>query len=283
MPLLTVPSRRWHHQGLVATSDWIAFVCGYCTGSLYRTNCCVYSTTWRKDHLGPFYGFKSKRLFWINLKNGNNDTVACVPILSWPAMMSSLKSHGSINDDTQHFFLKFVSCATIWYKNVPLDTLMYNVKGKPMLWKFALYINYCVFQEDNTTENISMHISSSQFYKHTIRGGGGGGGGGYTKLREQSKKRLAFQTLFEIRFIKIESLPKYLVPNPTNFRNNTHLFSNKHLWNNIQRILHILYATNHCWQTYKWKGIATSKAYICTCDITFRVATSLHIMFMHNS
>ena len=38
-------------------------------------------------------------------------------------------------------------------------------KGERMLLKFALYFNKCVLQEDSITENISMDISSSQFYK----------------------------------------------------------------------------------------------------------------------
>ena len=41
----------------------------------------------------------------MNLKHGNNDNISRVPILSWADMTSSLKSHGSINDVTQHFSL----------------------------------------------------------------------------------------------------------------------------------------------------------------------------------
>ena len=42
---------------------------------------------------------------------------------------------------------------------------MKSVEGEPMLWKFALYFNQCVLQEDSITENISMDISSSKFYQ----------------------------------------------------------------------------------------------------------------------
>ena len=42
---------------------------------------------------------------------------------------------------------------------------MESFVGKPMLWKFALYFNKCVCQEDSIAENISMDISSSQFYE----------------------------------------------------------------------------------------------------------------------
>ena len=34
-------------------------------------------------------------------------------------------------------------------------------KGEPMLWKFALYFSQYVLQEDSTTDNISLNISSS--------------------------------------------------------------------------------------------------------------------------
>ena len=62
------------------------------------------------------------------------------------------------------FFLKFVSCAIIWYKNVPLETSMESFVGKPMLWKFDLYFNQCVLQEDSITQSISMEISSSEYF-----------------------------------------------------------------------------------------------------------------------
>ena len=39
------------------------------------------------------------------------------------------------------FFLKFVSCVFIWYKNVPFETWIEIFRGKPMLWKCVLYFN----------------------------------------------------------------------------------------------------------------------------------------------
>ena len=54
---------------------------------------------------GPFYGFKSKRLFRMNMMHGNTDNRSHVPILTWPGMTSSLTSHGSVNDITQIFSL----------------------------------------------------------------------------------------------------------------------------------------------------------------------------------
>ena len=91
--------------------------------------------------LGTFYGFKSKRLFRMNLMHGNTVNIPHVPILTWPGVTSLLTSHGSVNYITQHLFLKFVSYVIIWYKNVSLETSMESFEGKPILWKFALYFN----------------------------------------------------------------------------------------------------------------------------------------------
>ena len=88
---------------MVATRDWIAFLCRYLTGSLYYTKYCVFTTIWQKTIIwGLFYGFKSKRLFRINLMHGNTDNISHVPILTWPGMTSSLSSLGSGNDITEH-------------------------------------------------------------------------------------------------------------------------------------------------------------------------------------
>ena len=54
---------------------------------------------------GPFYGFKSKGLIRMNLMHENTDNISHVLILTWPGMTSSLTSHGSVNDTTQHFSL----------------------------------------------------------------------------------------------------------------------------------------------------------------------------------
>ena len=89
----------------------------------------------------PYYDFKYKRLFRMSLMHGNTDNISHVPILTWPGMTSSLTSHWSVNDFTQYFFRKYVSCVIIWYKNIPLETSMESFKGKPMLWKFSLYSN----------------------------------------------------------------------------------------------------------------------------------------------
>ena len=73
---------------MVATST---FLCGYWTGSRYCTKYCVLTIIWQKTIIwGPFYGFKSKRLYRMNLTRGNTDNISHVAILTWPGMTSSL-------------------------------------------------------------------------------------------------------------------------------------------------------------------------------------------------
>ena len=45
---------------------------------------------------------KVKHLLRMNLMHGNTDSISHVLILTWPGMTSSLRSHGSVNDITQH-------------------------------------------------------------------------------------------------------------------------------------------------------------------------------------
>ena len=136
----------------------------YCIGSLYCTKCCVFTTIWRKKIIWcTFNGFKSKRLFRMNLVHGNTDNISHVPILKWPGMTSSLTSHGPVNDITQHSFLKFASCVII-----PLETSMESFRGKYMLWKFALYSNQCYLQEDSITEKFPWIFPHPNFIKNTI-------------------------------------------------------------------------------------------------------------------
>ena len=88
----------------------------------------------------PFYSFKSKRPFRFNLMHGNTVTYHMylyvitrhdiIAYVTWVGKLHQLP-----------FFLKFVSCVIIWYKNVPLETWMKSFKGEPMFWKFALYFN----------------------------------------------------------------------------------------------------------------------------------------------
>ena len=112
---------------------------GRCTVPKY----CVFTTIWQKNTIiwGPFYCFKSKRLFRMNLMHGNTDNISHVPILTWPGVTSSLTSHGSVYDITQHFSLNSFLVLSFDTKIVPLETSMESFVGKPMLWKFVLYFN----------------------------------------------------------------------------------------------------------------------------------------------
>ena len=78
---------------------------GCCT-ALSACECCVKSTIWQETITwGSFCGFKSKCLFRMNLMHGNTENIPHVPTLTWPGMMSSLTSHGLVDDITQHFCL----------------------------------------------------------------------------------------------------------------------------------------------------------------------------------
>ena len=81
----------------------------------------------KNDHLGSFCGFKSKRLFRMKLMHGNAYNISHVPILTWPCMTSSLTSHGSVNDITQHFSVN--SCLVLSF-----DTKMSHLKRR---WKVS--------------------------------------------------------------------------------------------------------------------------------------------------
>ena len=69
---------------------------GRCT-----TPALCFTTIWQKRSFGPLYGFK--RLLRMNMMHRNTDNISHVPILTLPGVTSSLMSHGSVNDITQHF------------------------------------------------------------------------------------------------------------------------------------------------------------------------------------
>ena len=129
LPLLIVPSHCWHHRRLVATSDWIVSLCGYWTELLYCTKFCVFTTIWQKT----------------NLIHGNTANISHVPIFTWPGMTSSLTSHGSVNDITEHFPLNS-------FLLLSFDTKMSQLKR---LWK-VLRANQCY----GILPLISINVSS---------------------------------------------------------------------------------------------------------------------------
>ena len=64
--------------------------------------------------------------------HGNTDNISHVPILTWPGVTSSLTSHGSVNDITQHFSLNS-------FLVLSFDTKMSHFKRR---WK-VLWANQC--------------------------------------------------------------------------------------------------------------------------------------------
>ena len=90
---------------------------------------CVYSSRRKIDRIWVLFLVSSvktcSKFIW------NTDNISHVPIVACPGITSSLTSHGSPNDTTQHFFLKFVSCTVIWNKNIPFQTSMENFCGEP--------------------------------------------------------------------------------------------------------------------------------------------------------
>ena len=106
LSMLTIPSHCWHHQGLVATSDRIAFLCRYWTGSLYCTKYCVFTTIWQKRSFGVLLIDSRVNAYseWMWC-TGTLITYHMYLFLTWPGMTSSLTSHGSNYDITQHFSL----------------------------------------------------------------------------------------------------------------------------------------------------------------------------------
>ena len=94
---------------------------------------------------GPFYCFKSKRLFRMNLMHGNTDNISHVSILTWPGMTSSLTSHGSVNYITQQFSLNS-------FLVLSFDTNMSHLERR---WK-VLRAN----QGNGNSPFISINVSS---------------------------------------------------------------------------------------------------------------------------
>ena len=119
--------------------DWLPQVTElpFCTG-IELSSCTAPSTVFSQPYgkkkiiWGPFYGFKSKRLFRMNLMHRNTDNISDVPILTWPGVTSPLTSHGSVNDITQHFSLNS-------FLVLSFDTKMSHLKRR---WK-VLWANQC--------------------------------------------------------------------------------------------------------------------------------------------
>ena len=124
---------------------------GYWKRSLYCTKYSVFTARWQKTIIwDPFYGFKSKRLFRMNLMHGNTDNISHVPILTWPGMTSSLTSHGSVNDITQKIFL-----------NSSLVLSFYTNKFHLKRWLKVLRANQCYENLPFISINVSFRKAVS--------------------------------------------------------------------------------------------------------------------------
>ena len=119
--------------------DWLQQVTElpFCTG-IELGRCTTPSTVFSQPYVKKrsfgvlFMVFKSKHLFRMNLMHGNTDNISHVPILTWPGVTSSLTSHGSVSEITQHFSLNS-------FLVLSFDTKMSHLKRR---WK-VLWTNLC--------------------------------------------------------------------------------------------------------------------------------------------
>ena len=103
---------------------------------------------------GPFYNFKPKRLFGMNLMHGNTDNISYVPILTWPGMTSSPTSHVSLNDITQHFSLNS-------FLLISFDTKMCHLKRRREILRAEKY--YENFPFISTSESVKKTVQLKTF------------------------------------------------------------------------------------------------------------------------
>ena len=114
---------KWLNYLLVRVLIWVAVL---------HQVLCFHNHMAKNDHLGSFYGFKSKRLLRMNLMHRNTDSISHVPIWTWPSVTSSHTSHGPVNDITQHFFLNS-------FLVLSFDTKMPHLKRR----RKVLRVNQC--------------------------------------------------------------------------------------------------------------------------------------------
>ena len=126
-------------------SDWLPQVTElpFCTG-IELGHCTAPSTVFSQP-----YGKKGSLgvLFMVSRVNVYSDwiwytgTLITYHIINFNMTRCDVIAYVTLVGEWHHstFFLKFVSCVIIWYKNVPLETSNESFEDKPMLWKFALY------------------------------------------------------------------------------------------------------------------------------------------------
>ena len=119
---------KWQNCLFVRVLNWVAV--------LHQVLCFLNHMAKKTPIIwGPFYGFKSKRLFRMNLMHGNTDSISHLHMLTWPGVTSSRTSHGSVNDITQHFSLNSILVLSF-------DTKLSHLKRRwKVLWANQNYGN----------------------------------------------------------------------------------------------------------------------------------------------
>ena len=165
--------RDWLPQG-TELPFCVAIELGRCTAPST-----VFSQPYGKKTIvwGPFYGFKSKRLFRMNVMHGNYDNISHVSILTWPGMTSSLTSHGSVNDITEHFSLNSFLVlsfdtkmshlkrrrkglkATQFYGNLPFTSINMSSRKTVSLKTFPWIFPHHNFIKNTTTFDVSNGVN----------------------------------------------------------------------------------------------------------------------------
>ena len=147
LPLLTAPSRCWYHKAQASTSDWTAF-CAY-----IALGCCTAPRTLfmqpRRENwsVGLHFLVQAQSLVQDQSHAWNTDNISHGTILAGPGITSSLTSYGSLDDITQHKYLKFVPCAIIRWQDIPIEKSMVTYTGNLNICNYALELYQCTLEK----------------------------------------------------------------------------------------------------------------------------------------
>ena len=117
---------------------------------------------------GPFHGFKSKRLFRMNLMHWNTDNISHVLILTWPGMTPSLTSHGSVNDIIQHLSLNSFLVLSFDTKMSHLKRRWKVLRAKQCYGNLSFISINVSFSKTISLKTFSWLFPHSKFIKNTI-------------------------------------------------------------------------------------------------------------------
>ena len=134
------------HKWLNCLLGWVF----YWAAATHQVLCLLNRVGQKTIICGPFYNFKPKRVFGMNLMHENTDNISYVPILTWPGMTSSPASHVSRNDITQHFSLNS-------FPLLSFDTKMSHFKRRRE-----------ILRADKCYGNLPF-ISTSESFKKTVQ------------------------------------------------------------------------------------------------------------------